>query len=270
MAQLYRKSSLEKLSNPEQLDRAVKVSSPLSWLALLGIMIVIAATIIWAVFGSIPTICTEYGIIINSENSYAVCADNSGSVTGLNYSVGSRVNPGDTIAIIENSLGEAHNVTSELSGVVSELTVSEDTEVYPGTEICRITPDGLGKQLLICYVAYSDAKTFEPGMGVTVYPSHVDSRNYGHMEATIVNVGKYAVDTSSMGYVLGVNNLLAEQFVSNGPVVAILCKITADSSSENGFYWTNDKGDRLAIENGTLSSVQVVISEDAPITKLFG
>ena len=90
------------------------------------------------------------------------------------------------------------------------------------------------------------------------------------MEATIVNVGKYAVDTSSMGYVLGVNNLLAEQFVSNGPVVAILCKITADSSSENGFYWTNDKGDRLAIENGTLSSVQVVISEDAPITKLFG
>ena len=270
MAQLYRKSSLEKLSNPEQLDRAVKVSSPLSWLALLGILIVIAATIIWAVFGSIPTISTEYGMIINSEDSYAVCADNSGTVTRLNHTIGSRVNEGDTIAVIENSLGEVHNVTSELSGVVSELTVSENAEVYPGTDMCRITPDGLGEQLLICYVAYSGAKRFEPGMSVAVYPSHVDSRNYGHMEATIVNVGKYAVDTSSMGYILGINNLLAEQFVSSGPVVAMLCKITTDNSSESGFYWTNDKGDSLTIENGTLSSVQIVISEDAPITKLFG
>ena len=41
MADLYRKSSLDKLSNPEQLDRMIKISSPLSWLALIAVLLVI-------------------------------------------------------------------------------------------------------------------------------------------------------------------------------------------------------------------------------------
>ena len=41
MADLYRKSSLDKLSNPEQLDRMIKISSPLSWLALIAVLLVL-------------------------------------------------------------------------------------------------------------------------------------------------------------------------------------------------------------------------------------
>ena len=48
MADLYRKSSLEKLSNPEQLDRMIRISSPMSWLALAAVLLVIVAAAIWA------------------------------------------------------------------------------------------------------------------------------------------------------------------------------------------------------------------------------
>ena len=43
VADLYRKSALERISSPEQLDQALEVTSPLSWPALIGIGILLAA-----------------------------------------------------------------------------------------------------------------------------------------------------------------------------------------------------------------------------------
>jgi len=54
MAELFRKAALERLSSPEQLDKAITVSKPVSWLALIGITIVILAFIVWLVFSSFP------------------------------------------------------------------------------------------------------------------------------------------------------------------------------------------------------------------------
>ena len=88
MSELYRKSSLEKLASPEQLDRSVKVTSPLSWLALAGALVVVAAVVIWSMLGSLPTVSTASGVIISAENSYAVSSDSYGIVEELKFNVG--------------------------------------------------------------------------------------------------------------------------------------------------------------------------------------
>jgi len=54
MAGLFRKAALERLSSPEQLDKAITVSKPVSWLALIGVTIIIVAAILWLVFGDMP------------------------------------------------------------------------------------------------------------------------------------------------------------------------------------------------------------------------
>ena len=54
MAELFRKAALERLSSPEQLDKAITVSKPVSWLALIGITIIIVAFIAWLIFNSFP------------------------------------------------------------------------------------------------------------------------------------------------------------------------------------------------------------------------
>ena len=89
------------------------------------------------------------------------------------------------------------------------------------------------------------------------------------MEAEILNVANYAADTNNMQLILGANNLVVEQIAAAGPVTAVLCKIKEDPSSENGFYWTNRKGNETSVPNGTFASAQIVISEDAPIKRLF-
>ena len=71
MADLFRKSALERLSSPEQLDKAITVSKPASWLALLGVLIMVVAVVIWSVLGSLPTSMDVSGIVISTGDGQA-------------------------------------------------------------------------------------------------------------------------------------------------------------------------------------------------------
>ncbi|MCL1918268.1 MAG: hypothetical protein FWG14_08125 [Peptococcaceae bacterium] len=72
MADVFRKSALERLSNPEQLDKVITVSKPVSWLALVGLAAGIVALVFWAIFGSLPTKQFAPGIVSNGEEGKMV------------------------------------------------------------------------------------------------------------------------------------------------------------------------------------------------------
>jgi len=69
MPDLYNKAALERLSNPEQLDKAITVSKPASWIALLGVTIVIAVAIVWSILGTLPTILPAQGITVQTSSA---------------------------------------------------------------------------------------------------------------------------------------------------------------------------------------------------------
>ncbi|MBR4451413.1 MAG: hypothetical protein IKS39_06235 [Clostridia bacterium] len=69
MADLYRKSSLEKISSPEQLDKAITVSSPMSWLALIGVALIFAAVIIGSFVWSVPETIKSEAIITDIKDA---------------------------------------------------------------------------------------------------------------------------------------------------------------------------------------------------------
>lgn len=270
MADLYRKSSLDKLSNPEQLDRMIKISSPLSWLALIAVFLVIAATVVWSIVGTLTTVETVSGIIVDSNNVDAVYSESTGILEKYCVNVGKEVRSGDKIAEVKQANGAVKTVTAARDGVLSAYSLEIGTQVLAGTEIARITPKNSGSQVVVCYVPLAYAQKFEEGMKVQVYPTSVDSQKYGHMEAEIISVDKYATNTNSLSYVLGSGNMVAEQFASNGPVVSIVCKIKTDKETKSGFYWSSGSAKDLIISNGMVVSAKIVVDECAPITKLVG
>lgn len=269
MADFFRKSSIEKLSNPEQLDRSIKISSPMSWLALIGVFLVIIATLIWSIVGVLPTTQSTYGILVNSESSSAFYSNKSGSVTNIYKKPGDKVSKGDDIIKIKSSDGKEYIIETDSDGTITELLVDYYSEIYSGTEIARFTPAISQNNVVVCFVPLMEAKQLKAGMEVILYPSSVDSRKYGHMEAEIFSVSKFSVNASNLKYVVGSDNLIADQFVNNGPIISVICKIKTDSSSNSGYYWSTENGKNLTVSNGTLMSAKIVIDECAPITKLF-
>lgn len=270
MADLYRKSSLDKLSNPEQLDRMIKISSPLSWLVLIAVLLVIAATVVWSIIGTLPTTETVSGMIVDSNSVNAVYSESAGTLEKYCVEVGKDVKSGDKIAEVKQTDGSVKEIKADRDGVLSAYSLEPGTPVLAGTEVARITPKNSGDQVIVCYVPLAYAQKFEKGMEVLVYPTSIDSQKYGHIEAEIISVDEYATNINSLAYVLGSGNMVAEQFASNGPIVSIVCKIKTDSKTKSGYYWSSDSAKNLTISNGTVITAKIVVDECAPITKLIG
>ena len=53
MADIFRKKTLERISNPERLDDYINVSNPSVWLILAAILVFLAGFGVWVVFGHI-------------------------------------------------------------------------------------------------------------------------------------------------------------------------------------------------------------------------
>ncbi|MDD4169463.1 MAG: hypothetical protein PHD36_04255 [Desulfotomaculaceae bacterium] len=64
---IFRKSSLERISSPEQLNEYVKITNPGVWAVLLGLFALLIAIAIWAYAGSIPETLQLTGVAFARE-----------------------------------------------------------------------------------------------------------------------------------------------------------------------------------------------------------
>lgn len=269
MADLYRKSALERISSPEQLDKVLKVTSPMSWLALLGITLIVVVTVVWSIVGSIPMVISTKGIISSPVGSNAVYMQEAGSVVSLRVRPGDEIHHGDPVLTYKNASNEIVTVFSDQAGTVASLVANKDDALNPGSEIIRVTPTVPNPQMVVCYVPLAQAKKLERGMQVNVLLDSLDSTSYGNMIARVINIDAYAASAAGMASVMGSGNNLDATFTADGPVVAVACELYPDPATVSGYYWSNEKGAGVSVTNGSLVTAKIVTEEVAPISKLF-
>lgn len=129
MANLFRRKSLEKLSSPEQLDKLIKINSPLVWIALYGGAFIIIVTLLWAIFGRVPITEEGQGILLNNGNVTSVYAKTKGVVTKSHISSGDKVEAGTVLYEVKS--GETAEAILQLETRIQKvdavtLTSTED------------------------------------------------------------------------------------------------------------------------------------------------
>ena len=78
MADLFRKEALDRLSSPEDLNKSLTITSPLSWLTLAGISLILVVCLVWSFVGRIPETVTLNGKIVSvTGGANAVYTDDS-------------------------------------------------------------------------------------------------------------------------------------------------------------------------------------------------
>ncbi len=269
MADLYRKSALERMRSPEELDKVLKISSPMSWLALGGITLIIIVTLVWSILGTIPETVSTKGIVSSIVGSNSIYTQDAGTVVSLRVRTGDEVHLGDPVMTYRNSSNEVIEVRSDQVGTVSDLAVKKGDKFTPGKDVIRVSPVSYASQIVVCYVPLSNAKKLERGMQVNITLDSLDSNSYGHMVARIINIDAYATPKAGMSSVIGSDNNLEATFTKDGAVVAVACELYPDPSTTSGYYWSNSKGGTVAVKNGTLVTAKIITEEVAPITKLF-
>ena len=270
MADLYRKSALEKISSPDQLDTMLKISSPLSWLALAGAALIVVVTVIWSFAGRIPMTVTTTGIVAGPDGTNAVYSNVAGTVVNVFVSRGDKIYEKDVLMEIETDRGEIAQILSDQVGYASEIVAPEGSIITQNSEVLRVSPNTKSSQVVVCYVTTADAQKVKRGNYAYISLSSSDSKSYGHMVGRVVNIDAGAASAAAQKNVLGSDNNLGKSFSSDGKAVtAITSELYPSENSVSGYFWSNTKGDQLAVNNRDMCSVKIITKQVRPIEKLF-
>lgn len=96
---VFRKSSTDRLSSPEQMEDYLRVSNPGIWLTLAAAALLLISFLVWGIFGEIPTTVTAKGVVTGGK---AVCYVSPDEVKGLDVGDTATINQ---IAYIVSSVG---------------------------------------------------------------------------------------------------------------------------------------------------------------------
>jgi HlyD family secretion protein len=97
---IFRQVALERLSSPDQLDEALRVTSPRIWLALSGLTMLLGITCVWGYEGSISTTVDGKGVVVRSGGVSNVVSHGSGMLMNLNVHVGDKLHQGQVVALV--------------------------------------------------------------------------------------------------------------------------------------------------------------------------
>jgi len=103
MAQLYRKSALDKLSSPEQLDRMIVITSPSLWMAVIGAALIVVVALVWSIFGKLPVKQEASGILVPDQGAYTLSSETAGVVSSIDVKLGDYVEQGDVMVTLVDS-----------------------------------------------------------------------------------------------------------------------------------------------------------------------
>jgi HlyD family secretion protein len=119
---IFRKTSLERLSSPEQLDTILRVTGAKRWLALAGMFLVLGVAVIWGYAGTIDTKVSGSGVIVRTGTVLNVVASGGGLVTAINVNLGDQVKADQVVAKVSDPemLEKIRLARSALEGAKAE------------------------------------------------------------------------------------------------------------------------------------------------------
>jgi len=265
---LFRQTSLERLSSPEQLDQLLQVTTPRGWLALAGLGGLLVMAVLWGIFGTVQNTKNGQGILIRGNRIQLVEATKAGQIARLSVQPGDTVQQGQTVASLlpadENS---PVAVTSPYAGRVVEVRVNEGGIVQAGTPLMSLEPSNAELQAVL-YLSPADGKEVQPGMSVQVSPSNAPQQQYGVLLGKVSSVGAYPATYDGMLAVLG-NEDLARMLSRDGAPIEVRVELVK-ADTHSGYKWSSPQGPSSPVQSGTFCTASVTISNAAPISLVLG
>lgn len=98
---LFRKTALDALSTPEQLNQPLELMRPTQWVLLISLTVFSATILLWSIFGRIPIRISGKGVLIKPNSLTVVQSETNGQIINLSAEVSDCLNKGDLMASID-------------------------------------------------------------------------------------------------------------------------------------------------------------------------
>lgn len=305
-SQIFSQEALDKLRSPEKLDTMLPITTPITWMSLVAILILLFSIVLWSIYGAFTVKAEGVGMIMDSAGVMNVSHVATGKISRLYVKAGDSVKKGQLIAHMEQAeqiadtrmaqygMGlaasdrdamrqayqydakkyqqdVAQDIYCDYDGIIDEVMVTEGSLVSAGTPICSVRLTQNRDELLgLLYIPLEKGKRVQPNMTIQLAPNGVDVSQAGSLIGVVRTVSQYPLTPQSLQLHLG-NQQLAQVVLqaNKGAVMEVTFDLVKDPSSESGYLWTSVVGEHKPITAGSFCSGSIIIDRKPPIEKVF-
>lgn len=171
-----------------------------------------------------------------------------------------------TIAQLEKKVADNSKIVSLRSGCILEVTATAGQVINPGTTIATINNDGTkGKIVAVTYFPVRTGKKVKPGMEIQVTPEMVKRERFGGIVGKVVAVSPFPITPQGANLVLG-NSELVKKLTAGEPRIEVTAELEIDESTPSNYRWSSSQGPKLQVTSGTTTLARVKTEQRAPIT----
>lgn len=258
--EIYQKQALERLASPEQLDQLMSLTRPQEWAALVGIGIVLAAALAWAVFGTIRTTVEGRGILTRGEGVRAIAAEQAGVVVSISAQIGDESQPDQElmrVAAPQGGQSDGQRISSPGACRVLDIAVTEGDTVERGAPLLML--ESLTHPLeAVVFAPAADAFQIEPGMEVQVFLGTDRERTTGSFRGRVKTVRRSPAAHATMMQLLQSEESVAS-LTRDGPCFEIVVGLESESS----------RIEIAGINSGTPCRTVVTVGRQSPLQMVF-
>ena len=304
--QIFSQEALDKMRSPEKLDTVFSITTPMGWMGLISVAVMLLAVVIWSIFGSFTVKTNGMGLIMDSSGVARISALSGGTMDEVYVRPGERIKKGDLIAHVnlaqENAATRMAQYAPELAansrdvvsrvhefdsrryqketaeyiyspydGIADEVLVAAGSIVTNGMTLVSVRLDNREQDLKgILYIPVDKGKRVMTGQSIQLAPGGVDISQTGSLLGVVRSVAQYPATLQSMQKNLG-NEQLAQMIIQSqqGAVVEVNFDLVKDPGSESGYLWTSAVGEHKPVTAGSYCTGSIIIERRPPIEKVF-
>ncbi|MBR2733358.1 MAG: hypothetical protein IKD80_03800 [Selenomonadaceae bacterium] len=300
--QIFSQEALDKLRSPEKLDTMLPITTPVSWMALIAVLVLLFAVVLWSIYGAFTVKADGMGLIMDPAGVMNVSHIANGKIAQLYVRPGMTIKRGDRIAHMEqatqsadtrmvqygmglassdrDAMGRAYqydakryqqdvaeDIYSDYDGIVDEVMVDVGTMITAGTPICSVRMTQNRDDLTgLLYIPLDKGKRVEAGMTIQLAPNGADISQTGSLIGVVRSVSQYPMTIQGIQQHLG-NAQLAQWILQaqNSSLMEVTFDLVKDADDKSGYLWTSKVGEHKPITAGSFCTGSIIIERKPPI-----
>ncbi len=243
-------------------QRAASLGRPLL-VALIGLCLVVAAIVVWALFGRVPQTVSGFGYVVPAQGFTEVGTMLSGIVETVGVQPGQRVIQGEELLRVEIEGGDVESIRSPVDAIITEVVAISGRITEAGDPMVYLQPADAAL-VVKTFIAVRDSHTINVGAPAEVSPAVAPrAAQYGVIRGTVTDLSPTPVSAERINYIVGDNASLVDYFLASGPVVEVTVELLQDPSTPSGYRWSIGQGPDLEINAGSLGTVTVLLRDSS-------
>ncbi len=272
---IFRKSAMESMVNPEELNKLIDFGISGSWVIIISITGLIISFLIWTAFSSVPLYVDGYGIILNKSKIRPVLSGVKGVIKEIEVNRGDSITDGKTLVKIEVSENTDYadklvEVTAPCDGIIVQqwiypsLYVSESHLLFAIEETNVFT-----HPKVIAYIPSDFSATVKPDMDVHINVHNLNKNVYGFIRGKVDKVFDFQTTREFMFWQTGNFQTVDYVIKKSGNKKLLIPVLITLMENRDGTYKWSQKKPPFSLQTGSLCSCSIIVGKKTPLETLI-